>query len=522
MTTQTQLRQAFIRDLSCLTDPTQNAWLIKGDFDHFKRINDLYGCLLADTILDWSIETIATALEDAQKRLEIGPTLWNVIGDDLTIYIPPSNLAKTDLASLLHRLRSAVWESFYQRYAVCALPFPVDFFADMPPLLLEAVKSDLEKQDIVMDFAPRRQGFLLLFPVALAGRRERLVDEVIAMIQRQIGKHSPATTAEWAWLYNQAEPACHTFNNGFIYPPSISFAGWSVHRLMLEQTGSQEDNLACFERLTCACQSTLKTCKQQQKEVLLNVGVAATRLESPTLATAVSVSGAFSRLSWFSERFLREKLYFRRPERSLLFQMNPVYRFASGVHAECTQMEKYHGNSHGLGLKGINELCGQDTANSVIQQLILVFTEALQAVLGTEGSFPTQLLTALFVDRITVFCEQPDLSHSEIIELGERLITIFNAGSNQIKVAHVRISVVESSSPLTGYMLLHWLALTQLSTTPAAVIFADDQLETRQFCQIAAQEGNLAIETNAFCSARQMEPANLSTTQTNRSRKIRG
>jgi hypothetical protein len=179
-------------------------------------------------------------------------------------------------------------------------------------------------------------------------------------------------------------------------------------------------------------------------------------------------------------------------------------------------MEKYRGNAHGLGLKGINELCGQETASGLIRQLTLVFAEALQAALGAKGSFPAQLLTALFVDRITVFCEQPDLSLPEIVELGERLITAFNAGSDETKLAHLRISLVESPSPLPGYALLHRLALTQLSTTSAAVVFTDDQLEVRQFCQIAAQEGHLAIEANAFCSARQMKPMHLSTSQTSR------
>jgi hypothetical protein len=124
-------------------------------------------------------------------------------------------------------------------------------------------------------------------------------------------------------------------------------------------------------------------------------------------------------------------------------------------------------------------------------------------VSSSKGILPTQLLTALFVDRFTVFCEQPDLSLSEIIKLGERLTTGFNAGSDEIKVAHLRISVADSLSPLPGYLLLNRLALTQLSTAPAAVAFADDQLEVRRFCQIAVQEGNLAIEANAFCSTRQ-------------------
>lgn len=499
MTTQTQLRQAFIRDLPCLADPAQTAWLIQGDFDRFKRINDLYGCLLTDYILDWSIEAIAAALENYQKRLKIGPVLWNVIGDDVMIYIPPSNLSEADVADLLHGLRRAVWESFYQRYAVCTLSFPADFFAGTPPLLLEALRCELERNDIVIDFAPRRRGFLVLFPVTLTGRREQFVSEVIAMIQRHIGKYSPAAAVEWAWLYNHAEHTCHTFNDGFIHPPSISFAGWSAPWSIVEQMGNVEEALACFERLACACQSTLKICKQQRSGVLLNVGVA-TRPASPALTTAVPVLDAFSRLCWASERCLRERLYFRWLERPLLFQINPVYRFASGAHAECIQMGKYRGNAHGIGLKGINELCGQNTANSVIRQLILVFAEALQDVLDAKGILPTRLLTALFVDRFTVFCEQPDLSLSEIVELGKRLVIAFNANSNEIKVAHLRISVVDSLSPLPGYLLLHRLALTQLSTTSAAVAFADDQLEVRQFCPIAVQEGNLAIEANAFAA----------------------
>jgi GGDEF domain-containing protein len=497
VTTQAQLRQAFIRDLPCLADPAQTAWLIHGDFDRFKRINDLYGCLLTDYILDWSIETIAATLEDYQKRLKIGPVLWNVIGDDMTIYIPPSNLSEADVVDLLHRLRRTVWKSFYQRYAVCTLSFPADFFADTPTLLLEALRCELERNDIVIDFVPRRQGFLVLFPVA--SHREQFVSQIIDTVQRHIGKYSPSAAVEWAWLYNQVEHTCHTFNDGFTHPPSISFAGWSAPRSMVEPLGSVEEALACFERLVCACQSTLKICKQQGSGVLLNVGVA-TQPESPALATAVPVSGAFSRLRWDSERYLREKLYFRWLERPLLFQINPVYRFASGANAECVQIGKYRGNAHGIGLKGINELCGQNTGNNVIRQLMLFFTKSLQDILDAKGSLPAQLLTALFVDRFTVFCEQPGLSLSEIVELGERLIAAFNAGSDEIKVAHLRIGVVDSLSLVPGYLLLNRLALTQLSTASAAVAFADDQLEVRQFCQNIVQEGNLAIEANAFAA----------------------
>ncbi|HEX2993558.1 MAG TPA: hypothetical protein VHP14_01970, partial [Anaerolineales bacterium] len=308
-----------------------------------------------------------------------------------------------------------------------------------------------------------------------------------------------SASVEWAWLYNHDEQTCYAFNNGFICPPSISFAGWSTHRLLVGQPGNREEALACFERLACACQLTLKKCKQQRCGVLLNVGVTS-QPDITALTTVAPVSGAFSHLYWASERCLREKLYFRWLQRSLLFQLNPVYRFASGAHAECLPMEKYRGNTHGIGLKGLNELCGQSAADCVIRQLILVFAEALQNVLDVKGISSAQVLTALFVDRFTVFCEQPYLSLSEIAELGERLIAAFNVGSAEIKVAHLRISMVDSVSPLPGYLLLNRLALTQLSTTPAAVAFANDRVEVRSFCQVAVQEGSLAIEANAFAA----------------------
>ena len=90
------------------------------------------------------------------------------------------------------------------------------------------------------------------------------------------------------------------------------------------------------------------------------------------------------------------------------------------------------------------------------------------------------------------------------------MIAAFNASSDEIKVAHLRIGVVDSLPALPGYLLLNRLTLTQLSKAPAAIAFADDQLEVRQFCQAAAQEGSLAIEANAFGSACQFAHANAS------------
>jgi GGDEF domain-containing protein len=499
MTTQTQIRQTFASQLGQLTEAT-DAWLIKGDFDRFKLINDLYGCLLTDTILDWAIEAIEATLESAQKRLGSGSILWNVVGDDVTIYIPPSTLLEGDVMQLLQSLRSAVRESFRQRYAVCALPFPPHFFTDVPPALLEELKNDLEQHDIVIDFSPRQQGCLVLFPLLLGRKRDHIASDVSVLIQRCLGKRIPAIAAQWDWVRNPVEQAGYMFNDGLIYPPSISFAGCSARRVVQEKAG---DAYCCFERLSCACQSALKICKQKRCGVLLNAGLALPS-EIPFALAAPPVSGAHTQMRWASERCLREKLYFCWLEQPGLFQINPVYHFASGAHAECLSMEKYRGNAHGVGLKGINELCGQSAADAAIRRLILVFAEALQDALGQKGIPLEQPLTALFVDRFTVFAEQPIFSLPELVALSQRLLTDFNDASDEIKVAHLRVSMADSRRPMAGYELLNRLTFTQLSTNPAALAYSDECLEVRRFCEAAAQEGSQVVESNALASARQL------------------
>lgn len=503
MTTQTQLRQAFARDLPRLADPAQNAWLIKGDFDRFKLINDLYGCLLTDYLLDWSIEALVTTLEAYQKRWGVGPFLWNVIGDDVTIYLPPSTLAAADVAQLLHGLRHAIRESFQQRYSVCALPFPADFFSQVPPARLEALKSDLEQDDRVLDFAPRHQGFLLLSPLAAAGHRQQVADEVRASIAHHTGRRVPAVPARPDWLYNPADFTCHTFNAGWVYPPSISFAACSARRGMAGETGSPQDSLAWFERLAGACQATLKRCKQERSGVALEEN-GLPLADAPSSSANSPSTDALSQLHWASERCLREKLYFRRLERPLLFQLNPVYCFPSGAQAECLPLEKYRGNAYGIGLKGINELCGQSRANSLIRQLILAFSQGLQDVLGKKGIPPAQVWTALFVDRFSVFGERVGLPFSEIAALGRDWLTAFNAASEEMRMAQVRLSVVDSPSPLPGYVLMHRLALAQLAPSPTALACADERLDARRFCRRLEQQGHLALEAQALSGARQL------------------
>ena len=108
MTSQTLIRQAFTRDWKTVSQGSCDCWLVKGDFDHFKRTNDLYGSLITDYVLDWTLEEIESQLQMYQNRWGCDPLLLNVFGDDLTIYIPPSALAAQEIEHMLHSIRGAV------------------------------------------------------------------------------------------------------------------------------------------------------------------------------------------------------------------------------------------------------------------------------------------------------------------------------------------------------------------------------------------------------------------------------
>jgi GGDEF domain-containing protein len=509
MNTQTQLYQAFARDFAPLTDlaSAKDAWLIKGDFDRFKMINNLYGCLITDCLLDGSVEVVAATLAAYELHRGVGPILWHMVGDDVTIYIPPSTLTADDVAHLLHDVRSAIQGHFRQRFAVSALPFPAGFFADVPPGQLEELKYDLARRQIAFDFAPRQQGCLTLFPLAWGGRHDRIAGEMNAAIQRCLGKRRRESAARWAWLFDPAENACQTFNDGFIYPPSLSLAGYSARRMLAESTREMKAAQS-YERLSSVCQAALKICKLRRCGVVVN-DASACSLAVDSLAGTSPAEAEASGLRWMRERELRERLYFRQFAQPSLFQVNPVYRFASGAHADCLHLEKYRGNVYGVGLKGINELCGQTAADGVIAQLRQVFGDILSAALARKGYSPDFPLMSLFVDRFTVFGERPLFSLAEIVTLGRQLMAGFNRASQEIQVAHVRISLADGPHPLAGYALLHRLTFTQLTTCPAAVAYADEKLEVRRFCDAAACEGRLVIEQDALLSARHLPPVEI-------------
>jgi len=496
MSSQSHIRETFTRHWNFPGESGTDAWLIKGDFDHFKLTNDLYGALIADYLLDWTLEVIEAVLRYQQKRRGCDELLCNLMGDDVTIYIPPSTLTADDVTQLLWKIREAIRQSFWRRYIVGTLPLPADFFEDIPADLLEMMKNELEKLDVVLDFAIRQRGFLLLFPIGADGKTREIPGKVIDIIQRRTGKPFPAVELQLDWVTNPDDQTCHIFNHGFIDPPQVSFAACPVR-----MGWAGNDKPPGYEQISFACQSALKVCKQQHQGVLLYQDVNAPA-DMPAYPAAIPPFDPPSPLRWSSERYLREILYFRQLDQPVLFQLNPVYTLTSRMPMDAVQIEKYRGNAHGIGLKGINEISGQNSADRLIRQLISLFSEGVCSVLAGKGIPADRVFAGQFVDRLTVCCEQSIFHLLDIVELVRCLVTQFNAVSDEIKISHLRTSLVYGEAHLAGYRLFDQLALTSLASQSSTLINADPPIEVRHNSSFALQEGGMTLERNSFSSAK--------------------
>lgn len=267
MTTQNKIRHVFTNHWCQHENHAgKKAWLIKGDFDRFKLTNELYGSLICDYLLDWTLEMIESELESRQSRWGNVELLWNFVGDDVTIYVPPSTLQEDEIGQFLWELCAAIEKSFLRRYMVAALSLPPGFFDDISTDRLERMRIKLEGMDIVLDFSRRQRGYLMLLPT---GPYAYLLARVWRVIQDESGKPVPPVELHLDWIYDPETCTTHIFNDGFLRPPSISFAASSIS-MGGEDVSNPPDRRSIYERVSLSCQSALKFCKQQNKRVFIS------------------------------------------------------------------------------------------------------------------------------------------------------------------------------------------------------------------------------------------------------------
>jgi hypothetical protein len=180
--------------------------------------------------------------------------------------------------------------------------------------------------------------------------------------------------------------------------------------------------------------------------------------------------------------------------------------FASAMTGDPSKIEKYRGNQYGVGLKGINEIFGQNAADCLIGELTWVFSKVMQSTLVEKGIPLAVVHMARFVDRFTVCCEQPLFQIQEIEELVCRFTRLFNCVSDEIKISQIRMSLVCGELNSGGCQLFHQLALTGLSSRSVIRENSDPPIELRQNnLPSVLQEGCIALERASFTSAKLLD-----------------
>ena len=137
-----------------------HAWLIKGDFDHIKAFNDVYGREIVDQLLDLAIDIVFERFSDFQHEHHLAGADISVAGDDITIFLPPCALTEKHIESLLCTVRDEVRRHFTNRFVVARVKNIDQLLQSLSWLETQRFRERLEAHDIYLALAARKKGNL--------------------------------------------------------------------------------------------------------------------------------------------------------------------------------------------------------------------------------------------------------------------------------------------------------------------------------------------------------------------------
>ena len=104
-----------------------------------------------------------------------------------------------------------------------------------------------------------------------------------------------------------------------------------------------------------------------------------------------------------SERYLRQivSLHISEDHKGLIMKLEPVYCIESAKRQ--SHEPECRGNSFGIGLKGINSICGDAIVSQVIIWLIFSVSDATREFCFSKGLAKDMIHLAMFVDTFTLY-----------------------------------------------------------------------------------------------------------------------
>lgn len=261
-----------------------------------------------------------------------------------------------------------------------------------------------------------------------------------------------------------------------------------------------------FERMSTLCQHNLQLVKAKDHSISVNKEIPDEILSSRNALKIVipDIDIHRSRIPLASERYLRQVIAQKMTDDSegLIMKLEPVYILENPEIQLNILDESKRGNEHGIGMKGVNTICGHEIASKVIARLIFSLSDAIREFCLYKRLSEDMIHLAMFVDTFTVYFRRITLTRHEIVQLASNIWDRFNAHIQGINLSHLTVSIVCNDKETKGYALLHQLDSTSIAENSPNIIHNSNKLLIKKYSPGVEHEGELIIEKLAYQSAR--------------------
>lgn len=499
---------------SAFSDNNSNIWLAIGDFDNLKNVNTLYGKALVDVLLNLSYNILRAVIDEFCHKYQMREAVHSFSGDELILILPTFSSDRKEIEMFLNRMRKQIESHFRCGYFVACI---IDFervVSQLEPSRIFEIRNILAKNEIYIDIISRRKGHLFVSPLKFSGEDvHAALKRVMCTINRVLEKESGQKVQGCLdWLYNIQEQSYECFNNGYVWPITMSFGAVS-HREIIEKlriaplSGLTDYEIELImKEMFLNAQAGTRESKKRGNTITLGV-VSKSFFSS---CTKEEVMGPFrftitksynhsrTKNCITGEHHLREAVYqlCRCDSQGFLLFVEPFYSLVSvKIDLPGNRILKT------MGLKDLNDTYGYDVGDKIIFLMESLIIQAVRKYCSSHRLSRKNILISRFVDTFKIYFFSTTLSRRLLTKMMKALINDFNTLSDRVKIVRLSVSVVPNREKISGNILFKRLDYTIISEVSPGILAEDGPLLIKEYIPGVEEEGEGKIEREAYQSA---------------------
>jgi GGDEF domain-containing protein len=502
------IRRRLRENLRAMT-PGMRVWLIVADFNGLREINSIFGKTVVNVVLGAAHQAVLAILEDFEMKSGCGRISHAFVGDEMIILFPPSALTDAMMERLTQDLKRSIIAGTEKRFIVGALVNLHHHLHKVPPVKFYEYIDRLKNDSIHLDLSRRKRGHL--FIAALRHYKETArgaLKRVTGLVHRVFQIPADARLrGSLKWLYNSEDRDFEGLNVGFAPSLEASYAAVSNDEVGETMSDAEMDSDSLADSMFEACQERVRKGKPAAG------GFAARGL--PGLDPAcrqVSVKDhdvRGPRIQLLTEGALSYIVHHlsRSGGEGVLMQVEPFYRISDlSMKLSIETLPANHpllrGNERGMGLKGINEICGYETGDRVVCLLEDLVFAALHELGHSHGITIDNLHLSRFIDCFRIYIHNASVKRDEITAMMKKIAEGFNEHAEGLSLSHLKATIVHNRERIDGSTLLHRLEMTAIAERKPVIAYDDGLLVVRHYSPGVEREGEAIIEEAAFRSAK--------------------